>query len=118
MRITTKILAAAVIALSSVSSFAADVVWTGTLASSKIQYYPSTSADPTYAAVIVNGVTGSPCSWPALGTAKGVVSMTDATADDAHALFAFLSQAKKDGTSITLRYDPALTLCQITSYIR
>ena len=114
MRITTKILAAAALAVISVSSFAASVTWTGALTNVKMTYSPATDISST--AMLVLTGTGATCRWLSL---PGAMTFVDSAAgNNANALFTFLSQAKKDGTSVSLTYDNSTTVCAISSYGR
>jgi hypothetical protein len=113
MRTTAKILAAAALAVISVSSFAAPVSWTGTLTNVKIQYIPG---GPN---VILTG-TGATCKWLAsAGAMTLTVDSTAATTEATlNAAYASLLQAKAAGTAVTLTYDNSSTVCPIQNITR
>jgi hypothetical protein len=113
MRTTAKILAAAALAVISVSSFAAPVSWTGTLTNVKIQYFPG---GPN---LVLTG-TGATCKWL---TSTGAMTLTvdsvaGITEGTLNAAYASLMQAKSAGTAVTLTYDNSSTVCPIQTIAR
>lgn len=116
MRSTSKILAAAALALLSVSSFAAQTDWTGSLAAVKIKYFPNNNGSG--AGVLLLTGTGSPCRWVTTPGAMDLGAANSAEGDEVRNLFNFLTQAKAAGTTVTLTYDNATNLCDIVAYSR
>ena len=116
MRTTSKILAAAALAVLSASSFAAQVDWTGSLASVKIKYFPNNNGAGA-GALLLTG-TGATCRWVTTPGAMTLGSANSAEGDEVRNLFNFLTQAKAAGTAVTLTYDNATNLCEIVGYTR
>lgn len=114
MRITTKILAAAALAVISVSSFAIPTDWTGSLANVKVGFTPINAEGRS--TVILTG-TNSPCTWTNL---PGSMVLFGSAADTAaiNTMFTFLEKAKTSGTVVTLTYEPTSTNCTILSVKR
>ena len=93
--------------------------WTGSLTAVKIQYFPDNMGNATGSAVLLLTGTGSSCPWPGSSGAMTAGGGTNAAmASNVNTLFNFLAQAKKDGTTVTITYDPAITNCPISSVTR
>jgi hypothetical protein len=118
MRTTAKILAAAALAVISVSSFAAPVSWTGTLTNVKIQYFPDSMSDGSGTPSLVLTGTGATCKWLSATGAMTVTGGTAAMNASVNAAYASLTQAKSAGTAVTLTYDNASTVCPIQTIAR
>ena len=117
MRTVNKFLAAAAIAIVSISSNAAIVSWTGTLANSKLQFYPTNGVDGS--ALIISGITTSTCSLAAFGgkyvtVAADNVANTIGVSDS----LAMLTAAKTAGATVTITFDTSATTCPILSITR
>ncbi len=115
MNAIAKFVAAAALAAVSVSSFAAQATWTGTLTNVKAVYYPS-NAGIGKPALTLTG-TGSPCVFV---NQTGLMVLDTNTASDAEVrkLHEFLVQAKSAGASVTLTYDNSSSFCTIVAYQR
>lgn len=116
MRTISKVLAATALAVLSASSFAAQVDWTGTLSSVKIRYFPNNSGSG--AGVLLLTGTGATCTWVTTPGAMTLAASNNSEGDEARNLFNFLVQAKNAGSTVTLTYDNAASLCPIVAYTR
>lgn len=114
MNTIAKFVAAAALAAVSVSSFASQVSWTGSLANVKAVYFPS-NAGIGKPALSLTG-TGSTCTF--VQTGLMILDTSSAEAAEVRKLHDFIVAAKAANATVTLTYDNATQFCNVVGYSR